>query len=403
MINKSLKIYYGKKYEEYKKEKNKQISSRKKHFFINTHISDDPMIKKEVSESHFFKYLPHSKNRLLTYLEAIGIIALCTSICFLLYPHLKDSNLIMVYLLGIAVVALFGQIGPSILASILSVFMYDFFFVPPYFSLSVLDIQSLFTLIVMMLVGQLISLLTIHGQRQIEVTRKAQTEMEEERFRNILLSSISHDLRTPLTAIMGSASSLLQSGKKLNDESQRELAQNIYDESERLNSLVNNILKIIRIESGLIRMTKQSHALEEVIGVALNKLEKQLANRTILIEIPKHTPLIPFDNTLIGQVFINLIENAIKHTPPETSIEISAEFKVHHAILKVADRGPGIDPKEIDKIFDKFYQGQKSDNKGIGLGLAICKGIIHAHKGDIWVETRSKGGAIFCFTLPFIG
>lgn len=399
MINRSLKIYYGKKYEQYKEEKSKQIGTSNQRFLKNTPMSN-PKTKKEVSESPFFKYLPHSKNRLLTYLEALGIIALCTSICFLLYPHLKDSNLIMVYLLGIAVVALFGQIGPSIFASILSVFMYDFFFVPPFFSLSVLDIQSLFTLIVMMLVGQLISILTIHGQRQIEVTRKAQMEMEEERFRNILLSSISHDLRTPLTAIIGSASSLLQSGQKLNEESKRELAQNIYDESERLNSLVNNILKIIRIESGLIRMTKQSHALEEVIGIALNKLEKQLANRPVLIEIPKHTPLIPFDNTLIGQVLINLIENAIKHTPQDSPIEISADFKVHHAIIKVADRGPGIDPKEIDKIFDKFYQGQKSDTKGIGLGLAICKGIIHAHKGEIWAEARNKGGAIFCFTLP---
>ena len=398
MINNSLKIYYAKKYEEYKKEKRNRTSNTDS--LKNTPIAND--LKKERAESPFFN-LPHPQSPILTYLEAIAIIALCTSICFLLYPHLKDSNLIMVYLLGIAVVALFGQIGPSILASILSVFMYDFFFVPPFFSFSVLDLQSLFTLIVMMLVGQLISILTIHGQRQIEVTRKAQTEMEEERFRNILLSSISHDLRTPLTAIIGSASSILQSGKKLSEEIHRELAQNIYDESERLNSLVNNILKIIRIESGLIRMTKQSHGLEEVIGIALNKLEKQLANRPILIEIPKHTPLIPFDNTLIGQVLINLIENAIKHTPADTPIEISAEFKVHHAMIKVADRGPGIDPKEIDKIFDKFYQGQKSDTKGIGLGLAICKGIIQAHKGEIWAETRNKGGAIFCFTLPFIG
>ncbi|MGA2655660.1 MAG: DUF4118 domain-containing protein, partial [Gammaproteobacteria bacterium] len=167
MMNNSLKIYYGRKYEEYKREKrSKLIRASNKIFLKNSRISDDSTIKKEGSEFSFFKYLPHSESRILTYLEAIVIIALCTAICFLLHPHLNDSNLIMVYLLGISFVALFGQIGPAILASVLSVFMYDFFFMPPFLSFSVLDIQSLFTLIVMMFVGQLISLLTIHGQRQ---------------------------------------------------------------------------------------------------------------------------------------------------------------------------------------------------------------------------------------------
>lgn len=384
-----LKNYCDLRYEEYKRKKRRTM--------------EKPMENLHVAELSIIKYRPKTHKRLFNYLIAICIITACTLISFVLNPYLKDSNLIMVYLLGVTLVALLGQIGPSILATLLSVLAYDFFFISPFFSFAISDIQYFFTFVVMLLIAQTISHLTIHAKQHIEVARKAQTETEKERFRNILLTSISHDLRTPLTAIMGSASSLLQAGKKLSEEMHQELAQNIYDESERLNHLVNNILKIIRLESGTIQLSKQLYSLEEIIGTALNKLEKQLANRPIFIQLPKLVPLIPLDNILIGQVFINLIENAIKFTPPDSPIEISAEFKVQSAIIKISDRGPGIPAKEMEKIFNKFYRGQKPETNGIGLGLAICKGIIQTHRGKIWVESRNGEGATFCFTLPMIG
>ena len=361
------------------------------------------MVNTLMTQSLTFKYLPNSKQKLFSYLTAIAIVTICTLISFILYPYLKDSSLIMVYLLGVIIIALLGQMGPSILASILSVLAYDFFFISPFFNFSISDVQSCFTLIVMLLVAKIISYLTIDVRKHIDDVRKAQTETEKERFRNILLTSISHDLRTPLTAIMGSASSLLQSGKIFSEETHKELAQNIYDESERLNELVNNILKIIRLESGTIKLSKQSHALEEIIEISLDKLENQLANKLVTVQLPKLTPLIPLDNILIGQVFVNLIENAIKFTPADTPIDISVDFKVQQATITIADRGPGIHPEEMEKIFDKFYRGQKPETSGIGLGLAICKGIILAHNGKIWVESRNKGGSNFCFTLPITG
>lgn len=400
--NNSLKDHFDVKYMEYKSAKlNRQYIAHDENNKMNSianQITDSPFGK-----SINVKQLTIFKQKFVAYLKAIIMIAICTAISSVLYPYLKDSNLIMVYLLGVTIVALSGQTGPSILASILSVLAYDFFFIPPLFSFSVSDIQYFFTLVVMLVVTQIISHLTVRVRRHMEVAKKAQTETEKERFRNILLTSVSHDLRTPLTAIMGSASSLLQSGSKLSEEVRRELAQNIYDESERLNHLVNNILKIIRLESGSVQLSKQSYALEEIIGTALNKLEKQLVNRSVDIKISKLAPLIPLDNILIGQVFINLIENAIKFTPADSPIEISVEFKVQKAIVKIADRGPGVDPKEIEKIFDKFYRGHKPETSGIGLGLAICKGIILAHNGKIWVEPRMVGGSIFCFTLPITG
>lgn len=402
--NDSLKNYFDTKYEEYKKKKlNEQFIDKNTYFTKNNRIMSTAMINTTISSPLISHRSPQFRNIVLTYLQAIGVITICTLICIVLYPYLRESNLIMVYLLGITIVALLGKTGPSILASILSVLAYDFFFIPPVFSFSVSDIQYFFTLTVMLSVAQIISHLTIRIKRHIEDARHAQSETEKERFRNILLTSVSHDLRTPLTAIMGSASSLLQSGDKLSTDDQHELLQNIYDESERLNHLVSNILKIIRLESGSIEISKQAYSLEEIIGTALDKLEKQLGSKPVSIQLPKLAPLIPLDNILIGQVFNNLIENAIKFTPMDCPIDISVEYKVQNAIVKIADRGPGINPDDAVKIFDKFYRGQKPETSGIGLGLAICKGIIQAHKGNIWVEPRSEGGTIFCFTLPITG
>jgi K+-sensing histidine kinase KdpD len=389
-----LKDQLQSKYEEYLREKiNKQFTKR----------NDLLLHSNRKMKSCFLHNFHQSKDRLVAYLNAVGIPIVATLISFVLYPYLGETNLIMVYFLGITIVALKGRIWPSILASILSILAYDFFFIPPFYSFSVSDVQYFFTLIIMLVIAQIITHLTLRVRRHVEVAQNAEKETEKERFRNILLTSVSHDLRTPLTAIMGSASSLLQSGKILSEEMHRELAQNIYDESERLNHLVNNILKIIRLEAGTIQLSKQPHALEEMIGIALNKLEMQLANKPVTINIPKLSPLIPMDNILIGQVFINLIENAIKYTPIETPIDISVEFKVQKAIIKIADRGTGIHPKDIDNIFDKFYRGQKPETSGLGLGLAICKGIILAHKGTIWAEPRDQGGSVFCFTLPITG
>jgi two-component system sensor histidine kinase KdpD len=336
----------------------------------------------------------------MNYFYALGIISLCSIACFILHPYFVESNLIMVYLLGVTVVALRGQVGPSIVASVLSVLSYDFFILPPVFSFSVQDVQYVFTLIVMLVVAHIISHLTIHVRRQAEMRRQSQVDAENEHFRNILLASISHDLRTPLTAIMGSASSLLQPNVNLSEDIKHELIKNIYDESDRLNHLVNNILKMIRLEGGMVQLSKQLHALDDIIGSALNQLELSLANRIVTVNVPKPTPLIALDEVLITQVFINLIENALKFTPTDSPIEMTVCFLAQEVIVSIADHGPGIPADEIDKIFDKFYRGQTQDSKGMGLGLAICKGIIQAHHGNIAAESRAEGGTQIRFTLP---
>jgi two-component system sensor histidine kinase KdpD len=235
-------------------------------------------------------------------------------------------------------------------------------------------------------------------------SQKARLETEAERLRTALLSSLSHDLRTPLAGIEGAASSLLQDGAAQAPDTRRELAQTIVEESRRMTRLVANLLDMVRLESGALQVQREWQPLEEVVGVALIRLDERLAGRTVTTTLPPDLPLLPIDGLLIEQVLINLIENALKYTPPGTPIDISAELGQREVIVQVADRGPGLPGGEEGRIFDKFYRARDQGHAGgAGLGLTICRGIVTAHGGRIWAENRPGGGTSFRFSLPLGG
>mgnify|MGYP001255449515 FL=1 len=242
--------------------------------------------------------------------------------------------------------------------------------------------------------------LALERARLAQAAAQAQIKLETERTRNTLLSSVSHDLRTPLAVITGATTSLLQREKTLSESDRHELAQVAYEESERLNRFVGNLLDMTRLESGALRIEKEWQLIEEVIGAALNRAHSETAGHPIRTSIPPDFPLVQFDEGLIEQVLINLLENALKYTPEGTPIEVAVRAVNDEVIVEVADRGPGLLPGDEDRIFDKFYRAQPGRTKGVGLGLAICRGIIQAHGGRIWAENRPEGGAIFRFTLP---
>jgi two-component system, OmpR family, sensor histidine kinase KdpD len=237
--------------------------------------------------------------------------------------------------------------------------------------------------------------------------QQAREEVEAERLRSSLLSSLSHDLRTPLGSIEGAASSLLQeSGTALSPELRQELAETILEESRRMTRLVGNLLDMVRVETGALAVQKAWQPLEETLGVALLRLEGRMGGRPIDTHLADDLPLVPIDELLIEQVFINLLENAAKYTEPETGISVSAWGENGAVVVEVADRGPGIPPGSEEVVFHKFYRVRGSDgagNAGAGLGLTICRGIILAHGGRIWVQARDGGGAAFRFTLPLVG
>jgi two-component system, OmpR family, sensor histidine kinase KdpD len=243
--------------------------------------------------------------------------------------------------------------------------------------------------------------LALEVERLQETAIEAQVVVETERLRSSLLGSMTHDFQTPLAAIMGSASSLMDLQGRLDARQAQEMLANIYDEAERLSRLINNLLDIARLQAGSLKLHKELQPLEEVVGAALNRLEKRLADRPITTSLPADLPMVPLDASLAEHIFINLLENSLKYTPPGSPLAIAAVQKDGEIEVEVADLGPGFPPEDLEKIFEMYYRGTEDIGpKGYGLGLAICRAIVQAHGGRIWAANRPGGGATIRFTLP---
>jgi two-component system sensor histidine kinase KdpD len=490
------------------------------------------------------------KGYYLGYLWAVGVTLISAILARLMHGRFEQSNLAMIFLLGVALIASrFGR-GPSILASVLGVLVFDFFFVTPYHSFAVSDTQYLVTLSAMLTIAMLISNLTANVRSQAKVAAhrerrasmlyamskdlaatKSETEIartavrhihvefgsrnvilfpdangrmvypkedsipeslrgadlsvaqwvfdhnemagqgtttlpgtkavyfpiddgsavlgvlalepvnlrrvflpeqqkllatflrliaqaltrlrfadqaktvalqiETEGLRNSLLSSISHDLRTPLATIVGSASTLAEDDGSLKAEGRIELSRAIYDEARRMSNLVNNILDMARLDAGMIQLRKEWYPVEEIIGTVLTRFGKRIKDREVKVTLPPGIPLIYCDAVMIEQVLSNLLENALRYTPAGSPLEIAAEMSPDGVEISLADRGPGIPEGFENRLFEKFYRlRDETAQSGVGLGLPICRAIVAVHGGSIRVHNRADGGAIFTFMLP---
>jgi two-component system sensor histidine kinase KdpD len=226
----------------------------------------------------------------------------------------------------------------------------------------------------------------------------ARIAAESERLRSTLLSSVSHDLRTPLAAITGAASGLLIEPPP-GPELRRELAATVLEEAERLNRLVGNLLDMTRLEAGTLEPKRDWHSLEEVVGGALARVERYAAGRRLAAEVAPDLPLVPIDAVLVEQALVNLLENALRHGGPNGAVSVLARRDGDAARLEVRDEGTGFPPGDAERLFDKFYRAK--GGPGAGLGLAIARAIVTAHGGRIWAEAGEPRGATFAFTLPF--
>jgi two-component system, OmpR family, sensor histidine kinase KdpD len=177
----------------------------------------------------------------------------------------------------------------------------------------------------------------------------------------------------------------------------------IREEGDRLNRLIGNLLQMTRLESGALALHREWHPLEEVVGAALGRMAKRLGDREVTVRVPADLPLVPIDDVLVEQVLVNLLENAVKYTPAGSPIRILATGTDRGVTVEVADRGPGLPRGEEDQVFEKFYRASSTGGRGAGLGLSICRGIVHAHGGRIWAQNLPEGGVAFLFTLPLAG
>jgi two-component system sensor histidine kinase KdpD len=312
----------------------------------------------------------------------------------------RPTDVVMTLLLGVVLTALRFGYATSIATTVLSVLAYDYFFTEPIFRLEVYDRRDLLTFAVMLFVALVISNQTERLRRSMAATRAREIEIENERLRNALLSSVSHDLRTPLGVVKGAATALLEQEDTLPQERRREYLQAISDEASRINRFVRNLLDVTSLEAGALRARKEWQPLEEVIGVALNRMEEPLGARPVQVRIDPDAALAPFDATLIEHVLVNLVENATKYTPRESRLEINARRVESGVEIEVADGGPGIPVGQEEQVFAKFHRATPAA-AGMGLGLTICRGIVTAHGGRIWCENRPAGGASFRFVLPW--
>ena len=225
-----------------------------------------------------------------------------------------------------------------------------------------------------------IALVLEHARASAEL-REAAVRVQAEQMRSSLLSAVSHDLRTPLASITGAATSLLEKGERLDAATTRDLLQSIADEADRLGRLVSNLLEMTRLDSGDVRLQKDWHPIEEILGAALRRTDRVLRDRPTRIEIEPDLPMACVDDVLIEQVFVNLLENAAKYTPPGGPIEFVAHAAHDHILMEVRDQGPGFPSGDEERVFERFYRGKSDGVRGAGLGLPICRAIIAAHHG----------------------
>ncbi len=241
----------------------------------------------------------------------------------------------------------------------------------------------------------------LEQKRLLKETQDARMQVESERLQNALLASVSHDLRTPLATITAAAAGLADASADLDGLRRRQLAEMIRQEAERLERLVGNLLQMTRLESGVVRPNLDWQSVEELVGAAIRRMDRELAGRAVTVEVSPGVPLVKADALLIEQVLLNLLDNATKYTPPGTPIEIAVWRDGDAAVVSIADRGPGLPVGCEERVFDKFFRSHMPGGApGAGLGLAIVRGFVEAHGGCATARNREGGGAVFEVRLP---
>ena len=313
----------------------------------------------------------------------------------------SDSAVPMVFVLAVLLTARFTDgYFYGLFATIISVFGVNYAFTYPYFEFNFTITGYPLTFLTMFAVSLVVGMLTEQVKRQSRI----EAEVEREKMKANLLRSVSHDLRTPLTAIIGSSNVVLEQYDALSDDEKRELVEHVREDAQWLVRLVENILSITRINDGAVRLKKAPEVAEEIVAEAVDKFRKN-RKLPVRVKLPDEMLMIPMDATLIEQVLVNLMENVVIHAAGATEINVKVyRTDDQMACFCVEDNGGGIDEDILPKLFEEMFPHAKENNadgrRSMGIGLSACMSIVKAHGGNMYAQNKPDGGARVCFVLP---
>ena len=335
----------------------------------------------------------------------LSLLSFATILCYFLRT-IDDSDVYVALIFELTVVLvsrftdgyLFG-----LLSSVVGVIGINYIFTFPYYQLNFTISGYPLTFLVMLIVSVVVSTLTT----QIKQQEKIRAEAEKEKMRGNLLRAVSHDIRTPLTSIVGGVSTLLDSGDQLDEATRTQLLENIRDESNWLVSVVENLLSVTRMTGEQTKIKKEMEAGEEVLSAAAMKIKKHYPDIQVSVRAPQELLMIPMDVILIEQVLLNLMENAVQHGGSTTRIRLLLTRRDDTAVFEVADNGQGIAKEQLAHLFDGYLAHDTGDStdckRNMGIGLSVCLSIVQAHGGTMRAFNQKSGGAVLQFTLPLEG
>lgn len=306
------------------------------------------------------------------------------------------------FLLTVVLIAGLWGGGPAIVASVTGAAVLNYLIVPPSTSFSVPTLKEILRLIGLLAVALAVG---TYKDRNLQVERQAREVAEREQFQKTLLEAISHDLKTPVTAIVGSLNVLLSQRRQLADGDPEELLGIAHEQAKRLDRLITGVLEMTRLDAAARYLHREPGQVRDVIENAIAQLGETLTERECRTEIPAELPSVTMDTVLLSHALMNILDNAAKFSAPDAPIDVAVCASEGHVLVTVADRGVGVPAAELVHIFEKFYRTVRPDapgsaRRGSGLGLAIAKSIVEAHGGEIWAEQRPQGGTIIKMSLP---
>ncbi|MEP7196429.1 MAG: ATP-binding protein [Saprospiraceae bacterium] len=336
----------------------------------------------------------------MQHIISIALVLLVSIVSFLSAEIIGYKVVALLLLVTVSLLAMLFDILPVLIAAVLSALIWNFFFIPPLFTFHINDTEDVLLFLMYFLIALLNGVLTFKIRQAENKARDKEEKENTIKLYNTLLNSLSHEMRTPLSTIIGAIDTLKENRNTLSAENKDDLFSAIDIASMRLNRQVENLLNMNRLETGMLRLKKDWCDLNELIFSVIQKFTETDNHHKIIFAPDENLPLLKLDAGLIEQVFHNLIHNATQYTPENSIISIDATLQSDSCVISISDNGKGLPESEIQFLFDKFYRLPNSKTGGTGLGLSIAKGFTEAHNGKIVAENNKQGGAIFTVTIP---